>query len=107
MHGVSNVGLEFAFGRSNLLEIQHVEEAISEHGAEQIGWPIWPRCEGNADRHDRVAAVGMESSGVPHDECPPVVAHERCGVVLEMIEECDEVSGEIADSVSRDVVGDR
>ena len=102
-HRLAGVGGEVGVGHAGLLEVEEVEEAVGEDRPHQLGGR---RRRSGDERHAHAHHPGhplrVQEGEVPHHHGPPVVPHERRPLGADVVEEGDEVVGEVDDVVVLD-----
>ena len=106
-HVAARVGVEFGLGRPDVLEVQHVEELVTEDVAEDLGRR--PGCVRVGDAHvvDGRDPLGVEAPHLPHDHGAPVVPGERRLVVAVVVEQSAQVRRQLVRPVGGHLGGGR
>ena len=106
-HRLGRVGAEVGVGHAGLLEVEDVEEAVAERRAhERAPAPSGPRGRsGTLIATTPVIAIGVEQRHLPDDHRAPVVADEGRLLGADVVEQAEQVVGEVVDVVGLDRLG--
>ncbi len=99
----AQVGLELPLGRTDLLEVEDVEEAVAHDRPQELGGSGGPERERHADAGDGPHPLGVQPGQVPDDQRAPVVPHEHGLVVAGLVDEAEQVVAERVDPVRPDL----
>ena len=102
-HGSGGVAVEFGVGDAGLLEIEDVEEVLAERVAERLRRRhLRAGQRRDAQRGDGRDPVGVQQWRVPHHDGTPVVADPDGALGADVVEQADDVGGQLVDVVGLD-----
>ena len=102
-HRLGRVGAEVGVGHAGLLEVEDVEEALAERRAHERHRRHRPAGEErHAHRHHPGHPVGVEQRHLADDHRAPVVADEDRLLGADVVEQAEQVVGEVVDVVVLD-----
>ena len=102
------VAVEFGVGDTRLLEIQHVEEVLTERAAQRLRRRhLRAGQRRDAQRGDGRDSVGVQQRRIPHHDGTPVVANPDGALGADVVEQADDVGGQLVNVVGLDRIRTR
>jgi hypothetical protein len=103
LHGGGRVAVQLGIGGTVLLEVQDVEEVVAEDLAERLRRRhLRPRDGWHAQACDAGEPVRVQQRGAPRHHAAEVVADEHGPFGADVVEQTDDVGGQLDDVVGVD-----